>query len=70
MLDFHFIIRSLQLTYITQAWILKFNTCAMQFKYMKCNIQVHELAPPTCVLKILIVPLSLSYFSPPILLSL
>ena len=30
----------------------------------KCTIQVHELAPPTCVLKILIDPLTLSYFSP------
>ena len=31
----------------------------------KCIIQVHELAPPTCVLKILIDPFPLSYFSPP-----
>ena len=44
----------LQLSYTTQAWILKFKTCAMQAKHMKCTfkctIQVHELAPPTCVL--------------------
>ena len=37
-------------------------------KYMKCtskcNIQVYKLDPPTCVLKILIDPLTLSYFSP------
>ena len=43
----------LQLSYTTQAWILKFKTCAMQAKHMKCtfkcNIQVYELAPPICV---------------------
>ena len=31
---------------------------------MKCTTQVHELAPPTCVLKILIDPFPLSYISP------
>ena len=39
-----------------------------QVKHMKCTfkctIQVHELAPPTCVLKILIDPFPLSYLSP------
>ena len=30
----------------------------------KCTIQVHELAPPTCVLKILIDPFPFSYLSP------
>ena len=37
-------------------------------KYMKCSfkciIQVYELAPPTCVLKILIDPFPLAYLSP------
>ena len=28
-------------------------------KHMKCTIQVHELVPPTCVLKILIDPIPL-----------
>ena len=58
----------LQLSYTTQAWILKFKTCAMQAKHMKCTfkctIQVHELAPPTCVLKILIYPFPFSLLSP------
>ena len=58
----------LQLTFITQAWMCKFNTCAMQANiwnaHSKCIIQVHELAPPTCVLKILIDPLPLLYLSP------
>ena len=40
----------------------------MQAKHMKCTfkctIQVHELAPPTCVLKILIDSFPLSYLSP------
>ena len=58
----------LQLSYTTQAWILKFKTCAMQEKHMKCTIkctiQVHELAPPTCVLKILVDLFPLSYLSP------
>ena len=57
----------LQLSYTTQAWILKFKTCAMQAKHMKCTfkctIQVHELAPPTCVLKILIYPFPFSLLS-------
>ena len=30
----------------------------------KCIIQVYELAPPTCVLKILIDPFPLAYLSP------
>ena len=58
----------LQLSYTTQEWISKFKTCAMQAKHMKCifkcTIQVHELAPPTCVLKILIDSFPLSYLSP------
>ena len=37
-------------------------------KHMKCSfkciIQVYELAPPTCVLKILIGPFPLAYLSP------
>ena len=65
-ISFHHLI--LQLSYTTQAWILKFKTCAMQAKHMKCTfkctIQVHELAPPTCVLKILIYPFSFSLLSP------
>ena len=40
----------------------------MQAKHMKCTfkctIQVHELAPPTCVLKILIYPFPFSLLSP------
>ena len=58
----------LQLTFITQAWMFKFKTYAIQATHMKCTykctIQVYELAPPTCVLKILIDPFPLSYFSP------
>ena len=50
-ISFHHLI--LQLSYITQAWILKFKTYAMQAKHMKCtfkcSIQVYELAPPICV---------------------
>ena len=57
----------LQLTFITQAWMFKFNTCAMQANIWKCTFkctkQVHELAPPTCVLKILIYPFPFSYLS-------
>ena len=53
----------LQLSYTTQAWISQFKTCAMQAKHMKCTfkctLQVHELAPPTCVLKSLIDHISL-----------
>ena len=63
MLVFLFYHSNLQLAYTTQAWILKFKTCAMQAKHMKCTfkctIQVHELAPPTCVLKILVDPFPL-----------
>ena len=58
----------LQLTFITQAWMFRFNTYAMQANHMKCTfkctIQVHELAPPTCVLKILVDPFPLLYLSP------
>ena len=65
-ISFHHLI--LQLSYTTQAWILKFKTCAMQAKHMKCTfkctIQVHELAPPTCVLKILVDPFHLVYLCP------
>ena len=63
-ISFHHLI--LQLSYTTQAWISKFKTCAMQAMKctFKCTIQVHELAPPTCVLKILIDSFSLSYLSP------
>ena len=63
MLVFVFHHSNLQLAYTTQAWISKFKTCAMQAKHMKCaikcTIQVHELAPPTCVLKILVDPFPL-----------
>ena len=59
---------NLQLAYTTQAWIFKFKNLCHASKHMKCTfkctIQVHELAPPTCVLTILIDPFSLSYFSP------
>ena len=59
---------NLQLTYTTQAWILKFKNLCHASKHMKCTfkctIQVHELAPPTCVLKILIDSFPLSYLSP------
>ena len=57
---------------------IEFKTCAMQANICKCtykykyNIQVYELAPLTCVLQILIDPLTMSFhlFAPPILLSL
>ena len=66
--SFSFYHSILQLSYTTQAWILQFKRCAMQAKHMKCTfkctIQVHELAPPTCVLKILVDPFPLSYLSP------
>ena len=51
---------------------MEFKTCAMQANICKCtykyNIQVYELAPPTCVLQILIDPLTMSFhlFAPPI----
>ena len=58
---------NLKLAYTTQAWNFKFKTCAMQ-KHMKCTSkcinQVYVLAPLTCVLKILIDPLTFSYLSP------
>ena len=65
MISFHHSI--LQLTFITQAWMFKFKTYAIQATHMKCTykctIQVYELAPPTCVLKILVDPFPLSYLS-------
>ena len=73
--SFSFHHSNLQLAYSTQAWILKFKTCAIQANiwnaHSKCNIQVYELAPPTCV-QFLIDPLTISFhlFAPPILLSL
>ena len=60
---------NLQLAYTTQAWNFKIkkNLCHAS-KHMKCTfkciIQVHELAPPTCVLKILIDPFPFSLLSP------
>ena len=58
---------NLQLAYTTQAWILKFKNLCHASKHVKCTfkctIQVHELAPPTCVLKVLIDPFPLSYYS-------
>ena len=66
--SFSFHHSNLQLAYTTQAWILKFKNLCHASKYMKCtfkyNIQVYELAPPTCVLKILIDSFPLSYLSP------
>ena len=60
--SFSFHLLNLQLAYITQTWIFK-KSCAMQVNNMKCTfkctIQVYELAPPTCVLKILIDPFPL-----------
>ena len=75
--SFHFIIQILQLAYTAQA-------CIINLKLMQCkqahmnkhisnaNNQVYELAPPTCVLQILIdlLPLPFHLFAPPILLSL
>ena len=59
---------TLQLTFITQAWMCEFEYLCHASKHMKCTykytIQVHELAPPTCVLKILIDPFPLSYLPP------
>ena len=64
-ISFHHLI--LQLSYTTQAWILKFKTCAMQAKHMKCTFkcinQVYELAPPTWVLNFELLPL-LCHLSP------
>ena len=64
-LSFHH--SNLQLAYTTQAWNFNLKTCAMQANIwkctFKCTIQVHELASPTCVLKILIDLFPLSYFS-------
>ena len=47
---------------------IEFKTCAMQANIYKCNIQVYELASPTCVLQILIDPLTMSFhlFAPPL----
>ena len=47
---------------------LKLVPCKQTYEmHIQMHIQVHELAPPTCVLKILIDPLPLSYiFSPPL----
>ena len=62
---YHF---NLQLAYATQVWILKFKNLCHASKHMKCifkcTIQVHELALPTCVLKILIDPFPFLYLSP------
>ena len=59
---------NLQLEYTTQAWILKFKTCAMQANiwnaHSNASYKFMSLLPPTCVLKILIDPLPLSYLSP------
>ena len=66
MISFHHSI--LQLAYTTQAWILKFKTCAKQANiwnvHSKCNIQVYELAPHTCVLKIFWSPYFVIFLSP------
>ena len=55
----------LLLAYTTQAWIWNLKTCVMQANICNahsiCNIQVYELAPPTCVLQILIDPLTMSF---------
>ena len=66
MISFHHSI--LQLAYTTQAWILKFKTCAMQTNIWNAHsnapYKFMSLLPPTCVLKNLIDPFPLSYFSP------
>ena len=66
--SFSFHHSNLQLAYTTQAWKLKFKILCHASKHMKytfkCTIQVHELAPPTSVLKILIDSFPLSYLSP------
>ena len=62
--SFLFYHSNLQLAYTTQAWILEFKTCGMQTNIFKCIHQVYELAPPTCVLKILIDPLLFHISSP------
>ena len=45
---------------------IEFKTCAMQANICKCtykcNIQVYELAPPICVLQILLDPLTMSFY--------
>ena len=33
---------TLQLTFITQAWMCKFNTCAMQANIYEMHIQMHH----------------------------
>ena len=67
MLDFHFIIQVYNYHSSHKHGYLNKNLCYAS-KHMKCTfkciIQVHELAPPTCVLKILIDQFPLSYFSP------
>ena len=66
---------NLQLAYTTQAWIGNLKTCAIQANI--CNAHTNATYkfmsfPPTCVLQILIDPLTMSFhlFPPPILLSL
>jgi hypothetical protein len=57
---------NLQLAYTTQEWNfnLKLVPCKQAYEmHIQMHHQVYELAPPTCVLKILIDPLTLSYFS-------
>ena len=66
MLVFHIIIQTYNIHHTSMDnWI--YNLCHAS-KHMKCTfkciIQVHELAPPTYVLKILIDPIPLSYLSP------
>jgi hypothetical protein len=61
------------LAYTTQEWIGNLKTYALQANICKCtykcNIQVYELAPPTCVFQILIRSpyntMSFHLFAPP-----
>ena len=51
---------NLQLAYTTQAWILKFKTCAMQANiwnaHLNATYKFMSLLPPTCV-HFLLIPL-------------
>ena len=58
----------LQLTYITQAWMFKFNTCAMQANiwnaHSNASSKFMSLLPLLVCSKILIYPFSFSLLSP------
>ena len=62
--SFSFHHSNLQLAYTIQAWILKLVPCKQIYEmHIQMQHISHELAPPTCVLKILIDPFPLSYLS-------